>query len=186
MQNELLKKRIGLIGGLISTIVIVAFAVYLMVHDLPQNTASWIMWTVLDALILVGCVAAGNKRPWLPAGFTLGALLVTIILLGKGTWHWGLVEMISAIGMAVAVICWWRSGPKLAIVACMTAMTIAAFPAMYDAWLKPNSESWWLWAGVAFSCVLSCYGAKKWTIEERLIPCGCFVLNTTMTVLVLR
>lgn len=51
MQNELLKKRVGLIGGLISTIVIVAFAVYLMVHDVPQNAASWIMWTVLDALL---------------------------------------------------------------------------------------------------------------------------------------
>ncbi len=186
MQNELLKKRVGFVGGVMSAAVIVAFAVYLLAHDVPQNVASWVMWTVLDVLVLAGCIAAGNKRPWLPAGFTLGALLVTIILLGKGTWHWGFVETISGVGTTVAVICWWSLGPKSAIVACLAAMVIAAVPAMYDAWLDPHPASWWLWGGVAFSCALSCYGAKGWTIEDRLIPCGCFVLNTTMTILVLR
>ncbi len=181
-----MKQKIGFAGGMISAITIVGFAFFLMAHDVHQNTASWILWTILDVLMLVTCIAAGNKRPWLPAGFVLGASLVTIVLLTKGVWHWGTVETISAVGSGVAIICWLSFGPKSAVVACMAAMTIAAIPAMYDAWFQPNPASWWLWGGVAFSSVLSCYGAKKWTIEERLLPCGCFVLNTTMTILVLR
>jgi len=180
------KKKIGFLGGLISAVAIVAFAVYLMIHDVEQNVASWIMWTILDVLVVASCVSAGNKRPWLPIGFTIGALLVTIILLTKGIWHWGIVETISAAGATVAAICWWKLGPKAAIVACLSAMLIATIPAAYDAWLHPNPASWWLWATVAFSCILSCYGAKAWTIEDRLIPCGCIVLNTAMLILVLQ
>jgi hypothetical protein len=65
-------------------------------------------------------------------------------------------------------------------------MTIAGIPTMYDAWTNPNPVSWWLWGGVAFSCILSCYGAKSWTIEERFFPSSSFVFNLTMLVLVLH
>ena len=164
----------------------VAFAIYLVMHNVPQNTASWIMWTILDVLVVASCISAGNKRPWLPIGFTFGALLVTIILLSKGVWHWGTVETISAIGATIAAICWWKLGAKAAVIACLTAMIIASAPAVYDAWLHPNPASWWFWGGVGFSCALSCYGAKAWTIEDRLIPCGCLVMNAVMTILVLR
>lgn len=177
-----MKQKIGFIGGLISAVTIVAFAIYLTTRNVPQNTASWIMWTILDVLIMLSCIAAGNKRPWLPAGFTLGASLVTIILLTRGVWHWGTVETISAIGAAVATICWWKLGPKSAVVASTFAMTIAGLPAMHDAWFQPNPASWWLWGGVS----LSCYGAKAWTIEDRFLPCASFMFNTSMMILVLR
>ncbi len=144
------------------------------------------MWTVMDVLILLSCIAAGNKRPWLPAGYVIGAFLVTLMLSLKGMWHWGLVETISAIGAGIAAICWWKLGPKSAVIACTLAMTIAGIPAMYDAWTNPNPASWWLWGGVSLSCVLSCYGAKAWTIEDRFLPCCSFVFNTTMMILVLR
>ncbi|MEK7390809.1 MAG: hypothetical protein AAB635_01590 [Patescibacteria group bacterium] len=181
-----MKQKIGLIGGLISAVVIVAFAIYLATNSIPQNIASWIMWTILDTLILISCLAAGNKRPWLPAGYTLGAFLVTLILLTRGVWHWGTVETISAIGATAATACWWKLGPKSAIIASTLAMTLAGIPAMNDAWFRPDPASWWLWGGVAFSCALSCYGAKAWTIEERFFPCSSFIFNTTMTILVLR
>lgn len=181
-----MKQKIGLFGGIFSAITIIAFAIYLATNDVSQNIASWIMWTILDTLILLSSIAAGNKRPWLPAGFTLGALLVTIIIFSKGVWHWGTVETISAIGAGVATICWLKLGPKPAIIASTVAGTVAGIPSMYDAWVQPNPASWWLWGGVAFSCTLSCYGAKAWTIEERFLPCASFIFNIAMTVLVLR
>ena len=181
-----MKQKIGFIGGLISASVIVAFAVYLVTHNIPQNVVSWIMWAVLDSIILIGCFAAGNKQPWIPAGFVLGACLVTIILLMKGVWRWDTIETISAIGIAIALVCWWKLGAKFAIVASTIATVIAGIPAMHDAWLQPNHASWWLWSGITFGCTFSLYGVKKWSIEDHLFPCSTFVFGVIMTILVLR
>lgn len=181
-----MKQKISFAGGICSATIIVAFGIYLMTHDIPQNVCSWIMWAVLDSIILVSCFKAGNKRPWLPAGFVLGASIVAIILLTRGVWGWGVVETISAIGATIAIVCWWKLGPKSAIVASVLAMTIAGIPAMHDAWVLPDPSSWWLWGGVAFSALLSCYGAKKWTVEECFLPSASFAFNIAMTILVLR
>ena len=181
-----MKQKIGFAGGLISAMVTVAFAVYLAMHDIRQNVVSWMMWTVLDCIILTNCLTAGNRRPWLPAGFVLSAFLVTIILLMKGVWRWDTIETISAIGIAVSLVCWWKLGAKPAIVASTIATVIAGIPAMHDAWVLPEPSSWWLWSGIAFGCVLSIYGAKKWSIEDRLFPCSTFVFGVIMTILVLR
>ena len=59
-----MKQKIGFVGGLISAVTIIAFAIYLTTNNVPQNAASWIMWTILDVLIMLSCFAAGNKRPW--------------------------------------------------------------------------------------------------------------------------
>lgn len=181
-----MKQKIGFLGGLISTIVVVAFGIYLAVNDVHQNVVTWIMWTILDVIILLTSLAAGNKQPWLPAGYTLGSFLVTAIIISRGDWQWGIVETISIIGVLVAIIFWKKSGPRSAIVVSTLAMTVAGIPAMRDAWLAPDPGSWWLWGGVAFSCILSCYGAKAWTIEDRFMPCASLVFNITMMVFVLR
>lgn len=180
-----MKQKIGFIGGLICAFTIVAFAVHLTIYDVPQNVASWTMWAVLDALMVCSAIAAGNKRPWLPAGFFLGALFVTIILLTKGVWQWRTIETISAIGTAIASLCWWKMGAKVGVVASTLAMTIAGIPAMHDAWVQPDPSGWWLWGGVAFSCSLSIYSGA-WKIEHQFLPCTSIVFNTVMLVLVLR
>ncbi len=181
-----MKQKIGFIGSLISASVIVAFAIHLARHDIPQNVVSWMMWTVLDCIILINCFVAGNKRPWLPAGFVLGAFLVTIILIMKGSWRWDTIETISAIGIVIALACWWKLGPRSAIIASTLATVIAGIPAMHDAWVLPEPTSWWLWSGIAFGSALSCWGAKKWSVEDRLFPSTCFVFGIIMTIFVSR
>lgn len=181
-----MKEKVGFTGGLIATIAIVAFGIYLAINDVHQNVITWILWTILDAFIMFSSIAAGNKRPWAPMGYTLGSILVTIIILTKGEWHWGLVETIALIGVTIATIFWVKAGPKSAVIASTLAMTIAGIPAIYDAWFQPDYGSWWLWGGVAFSCILTCYGAKAWTIEDRFFPCASFIFNIGMMILMLR
>jgi hypothetical protein len=181
-----LKEKIGFSGGLIATIIIIVFGVYLYKHNVHQNVVTWILWAIMDMIILLSSIAAGNKRPWLPAGYTLGSILIIALILLRGEWQFGLVETLSSCGVIVTVIVWKRSGPKLAVIASTLGLTIAGIPGMYDAWLQPNRESWWLWGGVAFSCIFSCYGAKAWTIEDRFLPCASFIFNITMMILVLR
>lgn len=181
-----MKNKIGFLGGLMAAIIIATFGIYLAMNDVRQNVVTWIMWTILDVIILVTSLSAGNKRPWLPIGYTLGSILVTIIIITKGEWQWGLVETISVIGVMIALIIWKKSGPKFAVIASTLTLTIAGIPAMYDAWLYPDPASWWLWGGVALSCILTCYGARAWTIEDRFLPCASFIFNASMMIFVLR
>lgn len=181
-----MKEKIGFTGGVIAVIIIVAFSVYLSINDIHQNVMTWILWAFLDALITVSSIASGNKRPWLPAGYTVGSILVIIIILSRGEWHFGLIEAIATAGVFLAILIWKISGPKLAVIASTLAMTVAGIPAMYDAFLSPDPGSWWLWGGIALSCILSCYGAKGWTIEDRFFPCSSLIFNLSMLILVLR
>jgi hypothetical protein len=180
-----LKEKANIAGGLFSIGFTVTFAVYLANNNVPQNIASWTMWALLDAFVLVTCIAAGNKKPWLPLGYTLGAFLVTCILFSKSGWKWGTVETVSAVGVLVALLSWWKLGPKTAIVAIVVAMLISSIPAVCDAWCQNGQNGWWYWAGISFCCILSSYGAKAWTIEDRLFPVSSFVFSSGMATVLL-
>jgi len=109
------------------------------------------------------------------------ASFVICILFSKSGWKWGFVETVSAVGSGIALVVWRKLGPRSAIVAIVVAMVISSIPAVRDAWGQINSEGWWYWAGISFCSVLSCYGAKAWTIEDRLFPVASFVFNLGMT-----
>lgn len=180
-----MKAKANFFGGALSIIIAFFFALFLARSNVPQNIASWTMWALLDAYIVITCIASGNKRPWLPLGCMLGACSVVAILFSRGEWKWGYVETISVLGAGIAFLSWWRLGPKYAIIAIILAMMISGIPAVCDAWTENDPSSWWYWGGSAFCALLSCYGAKGWTIEERLFPATSFSFSIFMTVLVL-
>jgi len=180
-----LKEKANIAGGFFSICFTVAFALYLTNNNVSQNIASWTMWAFLDAFVLVACFVAGNKRPWLHLGYTLGAFIVVCILFSKSGWKWGTVESVSAVGALLALLTWWKLGPKYAVVAIVVAITISSIPAVCDAWCQNNSAGWWFWGGTACCCVLSTYGAKAWTVEDRLFPASSFVFCFGMTILLL-
>lgn len=176
-----MKEKMDFVGGFFSIAFTVAFAMYLVNINVPQSIASWTMWALLDIFVFVTSFSAGNKRAWLPLGFAFGAILVICILFSKSGWKWGFVETVSAVGSGIALVVWRKLGPRSAIVAIVVAMVISSIPAVRDAWGQINSEGWWYWAGISFCSVLSCYGAKAWTIEDRLFPVASFVFNLGMT-----
>jgi hypothetical protein len=181
-----MKKQLSLAGGLLFAATTIAFAVTLLMRDIPQNIASWTTWTVLDILVVASTVAAGNKRPWLQICMTVADSLIVFIIIKKGIWHWDAVETISTCGATLALYFWWKFGPKSAVVATTIAVVIAGIPTVHDAWLKPALASWWMWAGTSVACLLSTVGAKAWTIEDRLFPIVCLIFNLIMFILVIR
>jgi len=180
------KENLQTIGGVLSFLSILSFAVMLTVEDVPQNIVTWILWFLLDVVVMLSIIASGNKRPWLAMSFVFGAFSVSLILISKGMWKWGLVETLAVSGCVFSLIVWKAIGPKAAIIASTMAMLIAGLPATYDAWMFPNPASWWLWTGVAFGGLLNIFGAKGWTIQDSFLPIGSFLYNILMTVLVLR
>ena len=181
-----MKKKLGIAGAVISFCAIIAFAIELTIKDIPQNTVTWILWTLLDGILLVASLKAGNKRPWLPAGFTASAFLVTAVLLWKGVWQWGMVETVSVVGVGLSLLLWKKLGPKWAIIMGVAAMNIAGWPAIYDAYINPNPLSWWMWFSVGIAAILTSIAAEKWSIEDRLFPVEAIFFNMIMFSLVIQ
>ncbi|NQV88308.1 MAG: hypothetical protein HQ402_01990 [Parcubacteria group bacterium] len=180
------KTLCGIVGAIIPAVTIIAFALHLLMKEIQLNVVSWILWTILDIVLVITAIAAGNKRPWLPIGYTFGAAFVTIILWSRGLWEFGFAEGISVLGVVAALVVWRFVGAKGAIITASIAMTIAALPQAYDFWITPNPSTWWLWAFVAIGCFLSIVGARSWTIEDRFFPVASGLFNLSMTILVLR
>ncbi|MDO8729549.1 MAG: hypothetical protein Q7K26_06775 [bacterium] len=177
--------KLALLSGVIIMVTLTAFGLKLFQSPIPQNLTTWVMWAILNALLLRASISAGNKQSWmLSAGATLGVVFITLILLSNGEWHWGMVETISVIGATVTTVIWKSLGPKRGVIAIVVAMNVAGLPNMYDTYLAPNPEGWWLWAGLALACLLAGIGAEKWTVQDRLFPVVNFFFNLTMLILV--
>jgi len=190
-RKSVMKETLKKIGGLISAVTLIAFALYLMAHDVKLNIATWVLWTLLDIiLVMTGREAllrqGKNEWPWLPIGWTTGAAIVTIILLTRGQWQWTWTETLTVIVTAIAAGHWRAtSNARAGIVAATLAMTVAGIPSAMLAWNHPDPSSWWLWAGVSVSCFFTLAGTKEWSIEERFLPVASFMFNGLMTALVL-
>lgn len=181
-----MKQKLGIAAGLVTSATLIAFAIVLLNNDVPLNLASWIMWTVLNGLLLGSMMQAGNKEAYLAAGYTLGAGSIALMLIAKGAWHWGLVESISTLGSLLAILVWWRVGPRGAVIAATMTAVIAGIPTVYDAWLSPNPASWWLWTVTTVTGAISIATARSWTIEDRFFPVVSTAFQGLMAILVLR
>ncbi|MBX4197862.1 hypothetical protein KW782_00840 [Candidatus Parcubacteria bacterium] len=178
--------NLGVIAGLTPSIVLIPFGIKLLKSNTPMNVATWLMWGVLSFVITLSMFAAGNKDIWLSAGFTLGSVFISIILLSKGKWSWGYVETICAVGAAVAMLLRYYSAPKGAVIACIIAMWLASIPLLCDLWKQPDPTTWWVWAIITIAAVVTLITAKAWTIQDRAFPVSSIIFNTLLVVLNLR
>jgi len=179
-------RQLDFFAAMAACVLVIAFALTLMYQDVPMNIATWGLWTILNGVNAIAMFRGGNKRPWLAGGYTLGALLVTLMVLRNGTWSWGTIETIALIGSLAALYISFKMNERLAIIVAISAMLIAAIPTVRDGWVEPVLASWWLWGGCAFSNLLSTIAAKGWTVKDRLYPVTGTAFNSMMFLLVLR
>lgn len=176
-----MKENVGKLGGIIAFLAIMAFAIQIACTSLVQNSVSWILWLALDIVSLLTAYYAGNKKPWLQIAFSIGAFTVVGVLLVKGTWSWGFVEIISVIGVMISLLVWWKIGPTAGVIASTIATDIAGLPAMHDAIILPSDPaSAWMWGMIAISAICLLISTEKWTVKDRLYPASTLIYNTLM------
>lgn len=180
------ENSLKLLVGIVSIVNLIVFSVKLAQKSVSQNIATWLMWFVLNSIIALGSFASGNRAPWLPFGFAVGAVFVSIILFKKGNWKWGFVETVCAIGSIVAMVVGYFLEPKWAVVASCTAMWIASVPLIYDTMIAPDPTFWWMWATSTVCATVTLALTDSWSIGERLFPISSVIFNGGMTFLTLR
>ena len=158
------KNLLNTVSGIAGFSVTLAFGIWLLAQPNSQilNVASWVMWTLLDGVVVALALKGGNKKPYLFIGWTAAAILVTTSMLWNGAvWQIGFAEMVSITAVAVATYLWWTNKWGMGLIACAIAMFVAGIPQVVNFWHVPAQSTWWLWAGTAAACVLSIAGSEK-------------------------
>jgi hypothetical protein len=171
-------------GGLIAFLNLMWFACGIWNRKIPASTpASFLMWTVLDVLILASTLSA-HKPCWLALGYTVGALAVTIACYARGKWIWSYKETVCAVGGIITAYIWMTWNAEIAIFSGVCAMTITGIPISVDLWHNPIRETWKVWTITVVACVFTLFGSD-WSLSGTILAWAGIAYNGGMALIVL-
>ncbi len=172
-------------GGVVSFLNLAYFGLRIWNSRIkPQSPASWLMWLVLE-LVILGSTIAAHKPIWLILSYVIGAVIVTFVLFRRGTWEWSWRESACAVLALVATYLWQNLGATVGILAGILAMTAAGIPLFLDMIFRPIRNTWSMWAWTAVACVFTLIGSDG-TFEGSGLAWSGVIFNTLMVPIVLR
>lgn len=148
----------------------------------PTSIASWVMWVILDVVILGSTLATGKPFA-LALSYVAGAAFVLVVHLKKGTWTWTYVETISAVGATVSTILWQTLSPEAGVIAGVVAMTAAGMPMLLFFYRHPDRQAFWVFMNVTIACTMTLIATWPWTIGGSLLCGGGLLYNGFMAYL---
>ena len=180
-----MKEYLGVLGGVVAVSVLLHYALRVVQGKAEADSlATWFMWTMTDALLLITTWQTG-KPVWLPLAWTIGSGLVTFSLIRRGEWFWSDTETVSAICTSIAIIIWLTQGAAIGVIAGTVALMCAGVPLMIDMIRNPIRSTFHVWFLSAISCVLTILGSDM-TFQATFLPCGSLIYNVALSLLVLR
>jgi hypothetical protein len=142
-----------------------------------MNVATWVIWAVLDGVAFASAYASGDRIPWMIGVFTTGAVVIAILSIKNGKWHWGRLEWVCT---AAAILSFglWSFGPVWSLVASSLAMFVGGLPQVVDAYMAPHLQSKLNWGLFLASNATSLFGANPILMGEWFYPTLGVVFNT--------
>jgi hypothetical protein len=164
--HEILK----IVGGVGALLLFIPMAFQILKDNgAGQSFATWFLWAVMDS-ILAGSTIVRHGNYFLPLGFAIGGVAMTILLLAKRKFAWTRLDTVIAALVVLCLIAWEISGARAAIVASTLATSIATIPGLVELWRNPQRIIGNLWGAYAFTNFLAFLGGTAMTIEERFTP----------------
>lgn len=153
--------------------------------SIRQSIATWSLWTTLDLISLVTTIADGGS-PWLVLAFTVGAIIVTTLLIRQGGWTWGSMDTFALSGVVASLVIWVVLGPKEGLIASVAAIACAGSPALLKAFRFPAEERPVVWMLFGSGGVFALLAAPTSAIADTLFPACSVLMNGLMTIFSLR
>ncbi len=175
-------------GGRIIIAAFVYLACTFMVHPVPLNLATWVLWTLLDTLIARWMKEGKNTGYSVMRAFAIGAGIISLLTIiqivrGETKLMWQTKETITAACFMVALIIRQLSASEsLTINMGTTAMLIAGMPTLLDVWNDSTGYDPYFWSANTLGCAVMLLGAPG-GFTNRYFPIGGIVLNGSIALL---
>lgn len=176
-------KYFVLLSGLLGALAYIPLWKPIIRRNANQNFPTWALWAVLDAVATASIISRGGNF-LLPATYTLGSAVTAIIVLrfcGKPSWTW--FETMITVMVVICLGVWYVSGDRIATIASVTALLIASIPQVKDVWKCPAGTPTLPYAIWSLANLVSLWGGKNWSVEERLYPVIAFIICSAIAAL---
>ncbi len=150
-----------------------------------QNLATWISYVLLDGVAGLSLFAQHGNW-YLLSVYVVGNMIIVFCIIGSAKFTWGWVETICFLLVIVSIVVWKLSGPMYATIISTIGMSIATYPQIKDAVLKPKTAPAEVYFGYIFVNGLATAAGKSWTVDERLYPGVCTVLCVLIVIFASR
>lgn len=176
--HEILK----IAGGALALLLFIPMALQILKDNgAGQSFATWFLWAVMDSILTASTIVRQGNY-FLPLGFAIGGVAMTILLLTKRKFAWTRLDTMIASLVAICAVAWEIGGARTAIVASTLATSIATIPGLVELWRHPNRTVGNIWGAYAFANFLAYLGGTAMTIEERFTPAIFTALSFVMFV----
>ena len=177
--HELLK---GL-GGLLGLVMYAPLALDILRRGgRGHSFAMWALWALLDTTATVSLMLQrGNYL--LTLGFSIGSILLSLMLLHYGRFTWGRCEWMVLLMVLLCLLVWADAGPCGATIATTLAILFAGVPGLVELWCHPDPAAARVWAGFVVANLLALLGGENWSVAERFPPAA-FTMQALVMVLV--
>ncbi len=176
---------IQLLGGLLGLLLHIPLLIGIWKNRIEQSFASYALWSTLDGIATMSLIAQ-NGNFWLSLFYSIGAGLVAISLLIKKQFSWSKFESFVSFLIIICLVTWYYSGPFLAMISSVSALSIASVPQIIDTLKKPQSTPTILYCGFCTANLLSFIGGSAWVLEQKLYSAAALIICSTITILSLR
>jgi len=151
------------------------------------NRASWIIWTVIKAFILVGGYSDGARNTlWLPLAQMIGNGTIMIMAFRYGVGDWKKLDKWCLGLAALSVIPLAFKMPMLNLIIIMFVELLGTIPTFGKLLLREGEENLTAWVMINAACVFSVFSAEKWEFGLLLYPVYLVTLNSPILALVIR
>lgn len=174
-----------IISVILALILYIPLAQKIWTGKATQNLATFILWGILDLVAGISIFVQGGNYQ-LPLAYVAGCTLIIICILKAKTFEWTWYETTTSALVLICLIGWSISGAYLATILSTTGVVLAGFAQLRDTINLPEKCPTLLYFGYTIANLLSIFGGKNWSVEERLYPASCFVLCLIIALLSLR
>lgn len=154
------------------------FASILRRKSVPIKT-SWLIWGILDTIILVGMMMKGTANSLIVTSF-FGTWLAFALACKYGRSGWRTIDKVCLAGALLSMVLWGLfNSPLLGILCSLAGLVLGAIPTFQSAWRNPASEDRLGWTFFFFSCVFGVLAIPHWTLGYAAQPLT-FSFNETV------
>ncbi|OGG49869.1 hypothetical protein A2763_01610 [Candidatus Kaiserbacteria bacterium RIFCSPHIGHO2_01_FULL_54_36] len=157
----------GLVAGLLNLVAFVPFIYSIFSAGKRPNRATWIIWAVLNWILLFQYAQTGATETWwVTVGLVIGSTPLALLALRWGEGGWTPFDLTCIAAAALSIVLWFYLGsPETGLVMTLAVDGFGVAAAIRHAYRKPEEESALAWGLFFFGDALNVLAVTDWTLQ---------------------